>query len=109
MLACLRLVANISDCGYVGPHLTVALMAPLLRNPAVNPHATLVTLFMNAVDKDFTDRDRVVEATENSQSTDTLIKYIQPTRSLTSEYDPALVKFSLARDCVTPYDRCFDR
>lgn len=42
-------VANISDAGYVGCAKTVAYLAPLLQSPTTNPHATLITFFMNAV------------------------------------------------------------
>lgn len=84
-------------------------MAPLLQSPAVNPHATLITLFMNAVDESITERDRKAEANEGSQSSKSLIKYMRPTGPLTGAYDPTLVKFSFARDYVTTYDRYFDR
>jgi hypothetical protein len=41
--------SNISDGHFIGPHRTVRLLGPLLQTPAQNPHATLITLFMNAV------------------------------------------------------------
>ncbi|ROT36821.1 hypothetical protein SODALDRAFT_298432 [Sodiomyces alkalinus F11] len=104
-------VANIADCGYVGPHRTVALMARLLQEPAVNPHATLITLFMNAVDENMTHQDRIADATQDSRSSKALLKYIRPTGPLTmtGNYNPAVVKFSFARDLVTSYGRYFDR
>lgn len=40
--------SNIADVTYLGPHHTVCLLSPLLEPPSRNPHATLVTLFMNA-------------------------------------------------------------
>lgn len=43
--------SNICDVGYVGPAQTVQLFGPLLQKPSENPHATLVTPFMNAIGK----------------------------------------------------------
>lgn len=43
--------SNICDLGYVGPAQTVQLLGPLLQKPSENPHATLVTSFMNAIDQ----------------------------------------------------------
>ena len=42
-------VANICDVGYIGIRHTLSLLAPLLQSPRRNPHATFVTLFINAV------------------------------------------------------------
>ncbi|KAI0146914.1 hypothetical protein GGR57DRAFT_494186 [Xylariaceae sp. FL1272] len=42
-------VSNICDTHYLGIETTLETFGPLLHNPSVNSHATLVTLFMNAV------------------------------------------------------------
>jgi len=42
-------VANICDAGYIGIRNTLSLLTPLLQLPCRNPHAILVTLFINAV------------------------------------------------------------
>lgn len=42
-------VANISDDSYLGIERTISTLTPLLQTPKENPHATLVTLFMNAI------------------------------------------------------------
>ncbi|KAN0076101.1 protein of unknown function (DUF4470) domain containing protein [Elaphomyces granulatus] len=42
-------VANICDAGYLGIRSTLSLLAPLLQSPRQNPHATFITLFINAV------------------------------------------------------------
>ncbi|TLS25104.1 hypothetical protein PpBr36_06923 [Pyricularia pennisetigena] len=83
-------------------------MAPLLQDPATNPHATLITLFMNAVDENRTEEDHIAEA-KNSHSTQRLLKYLPPNRPLLGKCDPHLVKFISARDLVTSYDQYFDR
>lgn len=41
--------SNICDEYCLGPETTVGLLSPLLQKVSKNPHATLVTLFMNAV------------------------------------------------------------
>ena len=42
-------VSNICDGGFVGIHQTISLFAPLLQTNTANPHATIITLFINAV------------------------------------------------------------
>lgn len=97
-------VSNISDYGWLGIHRTLFHMIPLLQNKVDNPHATLITLFLNAV-----------EETENqntkpdSASTRKLLQYIPLTSVWPSRYDPTLVKFDMARDLVTDHDTVFDR
>lgn len=41
-------VSNICDLYYLGTEKTVSSLSPLLQKPSVNPHATLLTLFMCA-------------------------------------------------------------
>ncbi|KAJ5948566.1 hypothetical protein N7454_001873 [Penicillium verhagenii] len=103
------LVSNISDSAWLGIHRTVALMIPLLQSPLKNPHATLITLFMNAIDETLTDQDKMREITENSQATKRLMRYLPPNRALSSRYDPALIKFNFSRDLVSSYDDVFNR
>ncbi|KAK7937625.1 uncharacterized protein PG986_014493 [Apiospora aurea] len=74
-----------------------------------NKHATLLTLFMNAVHETMTDQDKLFEMTLNSPVTKRLLQYLPPKRRPTSPYDPELVKVSLARDIVSTYDHVFDR
>lgn len=42
-------MANICDAGYVGTPKTLAILSPLLRSPLQNQHATVITLYLNAV------------------------------------------------------------
>ncbi|KAF4990604.1 hypothetical protein FGRMN_8363 [Fusarium graminum] len=102
-------VSNISDQGYLGIHQTVGIMSPLLRAPSVNPHATLVTLFMNLVDENMTQQDQVAEATMGSVSTKRLLRFIPPDHPPISRHDPDIIKFAYARDWVRNYDHIFDR
>ncbi|CZS75064.1 unnamed protein product [Fusarium graminearum] len=102
-------ISNISDGGYLGIHQTVGIMSPLLQAPHINPHATLITLFMNAVDENMTQQDQMADATMHSPSTKRLLKFIPPNHPPTSRYDPDIIKFTYARDFVRTYDSIFDR
>jgi hypothetical protein len=85
-------------------------MVPLLQGPLINPHATLITLFMNAVDENITDQDRIADMTSHSLTTERLLKYL-PLKGMppTNLSDPRVIKFSFARDNVATYDHIFDR
>jgi hypothetical protein len=102
-------VSNISDGGYLGIHKIIAFMVPLLQSPLVNPHATLITLFMNAVDEGITYEERIADMLPHSPTTKRLLKYLPRKGMPTSKYDPELIKFNFARDCVATYDHVFDR
>lgn len=84
-------------------------MMPLLQGPPINPHATLITLFMNAVDENITDQDRIADMTPHSPTTERLLKYLPPKGMLTNPSDPQLIKFVFAQDNVATYDHIFDR
>ncbi|GKZ74780.1 hypothetical protein AnigIFM50267_001270 [Aspergillus niger] len=57
-------VSNVSDQGYLGIHRTLNATVPLLQTPVNNPHATLITFFLNAVDETLTAQDRAKETFE---------------------------------------------
>jgi hypothetical protein len=42
-------VSNITDQPYLGTYQTLTLLSPLLQSPTKNPHATLISLYLNAV------------------------------------------------------------
>lgn len=84
-------------------------MAPLLQEPHINPYATLITLFMNVIDENITDKDKIAEITTHSPTTKRLLKYLPPKRQYGSTYDPELIKFAVARESVATYDYVFDR
>ncbi|KAL2022832.1 hypothetical protein VTK56DRAFT_4363 [Thermocarpiscus australiensis] len=102
-------VSNISDGCYLGIHRTIAVMVPLLQDPLANPHATLITLFMNAVDENMTDEDRIADMAPHSPTTRRLLKYLPLKGMPTNEFDPELIKFGFARDIVATHDHVFDR
>jgi hypothetical protein len=83
---------------------------PLLQGPSINPHATLITLFMNAIDENMTDQDRIAETNPHSLTTKRLLEYLPlkgvPPNNIS---DPRVIKLSFARDSVATYDHIFDR
>lgn len=84
-------------------------MVPLLQGPLANPHATIITLFMNAVDENITKQDRIADMTPHSPTTKRLLQYLPPKTMPTNHSDPEIIKFSFARDYVATYDHIFDR
>lgn len=85
-------------------------MVPLLQNPIQNPHATLITLFMNAVEEAMTTfEDRLQGLTPDSRETKSLLKYLPPKGGPSSRYDPTLIKFQHGRELVATYDHVFER
>jgi hypothetical protein len=84
-------------------------MVPLLQGPLTNPHATLITLFMNAIDENMTNQDRMTQAKHIPTAT-RFLKYLPPKGvPFNNPHDPEVIKFSFARDNVATYDHIFDR
>lgn len=98
-------VSNISVGGYLGVQRTLAILSPLLQERTENPHATLITLFMNAVGEvahsvkpshnDIMFRMRKVRA------------YLPVTGPLRSRYDPTMILHSSALDLLRDNDELF--
>lgn len=89
-------------------------MVPLLQGPLINPYATLITLFMNAVDENITDEDRMANMTPHSPTTKRLLKYLprkglHPNGMHPNLYSPEAVKFSFAWNSVATFDHIFDQ
>lgn len=104
-------MSNISDAGWLGIHHTLGLILPLLQTPLENPHATLITLFMNAVDETLTDQDKLRDMTSNLSTSKRLFEYLSPKGGPrpASPYDPLFIKSNLGWDILTAYDHTFDR
>ncbi|KAH9225123.1 hypothetical protein K456DRAFT_1776129 [Colletotrichum gloeosporioides 23] len=102
-------VSNISDAGYLGIHRTLDLMIPLLQSPLVNPHATLITLFMNAVDENATEMERLTDMKADGLVMKRIYKYLSPSGRPLNYYDTTIFKVMAAQDCVPTYDQVFDR
>lgn len=86
-------------------------MIPLLQGPLVNPNATLITLFMNAVDENMTTGDQIANISPHSPETKRLHKYLPHTnKGMTmNPSSPEIIKVLFARDVVATYDHIFSR
>ncbi|KAK0308345.1 hypothetical protein LTR01_004972 [Friedmanniomyces endolithicus] len=51
-------VSNIVDRAYLGIEKTLGLLGPLLQPPSVNPHAAMLTLFMNAIPEILSEKEQ---------------------------------------------------
>ncbi|KAL5584374.1 hypothetical protein FOVSG1_013763 [Fusarium oxysporum f. sp. vasinfectum] len=100
--------SNISDCHFLGVYRTVELLAPLLRvrAPSINPHATLITLFLNTVQEYSTQEDnlKTVKALAGR-----IFKYLPPPRPIKGGIDPFSVMGTYAQGRVQNYDDNFER
>jgi hypothetical protein len=97
-------VANICDGGYVGIKNTLSLLSPLLQSPRQNPHATFITLFINAV-KEAVKRGGSKDEVPNMQF---LTKYLPLPRTL-SPHDADMMRIWDARDLALDLDKFFNR
>ncbi|KAM0234889.1 hypothetical protein ACHAPO_006253 [Fusarium lateritium] len=102
-------VSNISDTGYIGIHKTAEIMSPLLETPSTNPHATLITLFMNIVDENVSEDEQKDDASVGSPTSKCLLQFLPLTRPRMGKYDPDLIKLVHARDHVRDFDYIFRR
>jgi hypothetical protein len=89
---------------YIGIRNTLSLLSPLLQSPQQNPHATLITLFINAV-KEAVKRGNPKDETPDMRF---LTKYLPPPQSL-SLNDADIVRIWDARDLALDVDKVFRR
>jgi hypothetical protein len=100
-------VSNISDRSYLGIARTLSLLSPFLQKPTDNSHATMITLFMNAVPEMVN-----LGPPNRAEATSLLLKvakYLPATRPPRSEYDPGTIKYVAAHDLVRDNDMYFDQ
>ncbi|KAJ0168197.1 hypothetical protein CTA2_8707 [Colletotrichum tanaceti] len=102
-------VSNISDACYLGTHRTLHDMVPLLQSPAVNPHATLITLSMNVVEENLTILERYAGLVADGPTWRQIQRYMPLPRRELDPNDPVVCKILAAQDCVTDYDVVFSR
>ncbi|KAH8593889.1 hypothetical protein B0O99DRAFT_546517 [Bisporella sp. PMI_857] len=100
-------VANICDAGYDGIRNTLSLLSPLLQSPLQNPHATLITLFINAV-KEVVKMGHQIDEISDMEF---LTKYLPSPRMfpLPGMNDADMLRIWDARDIALDGDKYFDR
>lgn len=102
-------VSNIADAGYLGIYKTLNCMIPLLQSPLENPHATLITLFMNAVDENMTEAEERSNMNAKGPTMKRILQYLSPPVRQLTPNDPIIFKILSARDSVANHDSTFDR
>ncbi|KAL7909005.1 hypothetical protein GGI35DRAFT_493828 [Trichoderma velutinum] len=109
-------VSNMSDNLFVGIHHTAFIMGSLLQAPFTNPHATLITLFRNAIRETMTMQDRVMDMYTYRPETKLIREYFSYI-GIKSGYDPMAgpkvdpkaIMWTYAQANVAAYDPIFDR
>ncbi|KAI0437529.1 hypothetical protein F4803DRAFT_565994 [Xylaria telfairii] len=112
-------VSNICDAGYLGIRATLTTFGPLLSNPSTNAHATLITMFLNAVPESknmFEMMDPVAALTDKESDTRTIMRYIgsdvAPERGtfaqMATRVQTSAIKLADALSLVGDMDKYFD-
>lgn len=93
--------------GYLGYHGVLGHLSALLQPPSINPHATLIMLFMNVVDETLTQED---ERSDTMASFQTRMKYLGlPRKPPSSMYDPGMILLNFAGSLIRDFDKYFNR
>ncbi|KAI1209960.1 uncharacterized protein F4807DRAFT_425047 [Annulohypoxylon truncatum] len=98
-------VANVSDAGYLGIARTLCYIGTLLKRPNDNRYATLVTLFLNAVEEIFDDKEKRKVIEYEIQE---VWKYMTP-KPPTGPYDADIIINDVATEQVRDVDKYFNR
>lgn len=99
-------VSNISDGWCLGAARTVSHLGGFLQTPTINPHATLISLFMNAVDEEMTKEDERQNVKTELMD---VMRYMPFTGAPPSTRDPLFLMRDASRPLVRDNDRYFNR
>lgn len=99
-------VSNICDDAYLGVAKTLGYLSPLMRESAANPHATMIMLFMNAVDEGLTEAEGAEDLVASAK---VLRNFLPPLCNPQSRYDPAVMRIHMAQSLVRRSDKYFKR
>ncbi|KAK4068705.1 uncharacterized protein Triagg1_7065 [Trichoderma aggressivum f. europaeum] len=109
-------VSNMSDNVFAGVHHTAYMMGSLLQAPLTNPHATLITLFRNAIGETMTMQDRMMDMYTYRPETKLIGQYfkhigVKPGYDPTAgpKVDPKAIMWTYAQANLAAYDPIFDR
>ncbi|OJJ76995.1 hypothetical protein ASPBRDRAFT_49989 [Aspergillus brasiliensis CBS 101740] len=101
-------VSNISDQGYLGIHKTLRAMVPLLQKPVDNPHATLITLFLNAVKESLTGQDKAKEMFQ-LHTNKHLSEYLPSNEPSVEAHCTRIAQLIVVQEMITDYNHIFER
>ncbi|KAK9782094.1 putative MYND-type zinc finger protein samB [Seiridium cardinale] len=97
--------ANMADTDHLGVAYTVCALGSLLKKPEVNPHATLITLFMNAVPEMTTLDDKISEIPAEIHRVNAYMAISQHM----SRNDARFIRLFACREMVRDYEKYFER
>lgn len=102
-------VSNIADHFYIGLPTTLSTLGPLLKS---SPHATLITLFMNAVEITSRSLGLDVDRQANESTVLEALKFTglpspQSLGQRRTPHDPAFSRLMAAKDLFRDYDALF--
>ena len=101
-------VANIADENYIGLDASLSIFGPLLKSPTSNPHATLITLFMNTVHQAAQDIVRDIDIIGTYIPMVTQFLGFRPSQEPDLN-DPAVLRSLTAIDLVRDYKKIWDQ
>lgn len=101
----IRQMSNISDQWCLGPAGAVGHLSRFLQTPAANPHATLITLFLNAVQETMTPHEKQQDLGSELQL---VLKYLPFTTPPLDPRDPRLHMCMEACSLVRDNDKYFE-
>ncbi|QYS97447.1 MYND-type zinc finger protein samB [Trichoderma simmonsii] len=105
-------VSNVADNLLAGIHHTASAMGPLLQCPRANPHATLITLFRNAITETMTMQDRMMDMYTRRPEMKLIQEYISHIGAKSFHHpllDHRPLMWTYAQANVAAYDPIFDR
>lgn len=101
-------VSNICDHAYLGFAPTIIYFSPLLENPAVNPHATLITLFMNALQEVFKNCGDERNKNVITKELKLVMEYAGNPQNMTVN-DPSFLQLSFAKSLVRDKEKYLEK
>ncbi|KAI1139367.1 hypothetical protein F5Y05DRAFT_424995 [Hypoxylon sp. FL0543] len=105
--------SNLPDIGYIGVNETLKTLSPLLQPTTVNSHATLVMLFVNAINemivKDELDPHRSSRNPANTEGQMVKVMQLMPKQSLEGSGNKNYLKTLAALPLVENMDGYFNR
>ena len=100
-------VSNISNRGYLGCQGVLVALSSLLQPHSVNPHATLIMIFMNAIDETQTREDMKKDMISTFA---TRMKYPKiPLQPPNPQYDPKFLLLNFIGNMFCDKERYFNR
>ncbi|CZR65732.1 uncharacterized protein PAC_15632 [Phialocephala subalpina] len=100
-------VSNITDLCHLGPAATLSTFGPMLKRKAQNPHATLLTLFINAVHESITPLDEIGGLQADLKK---VMRYIPfSPNMMRDKTSPQMIKVIEARMMFRDFDELFER